>query len=586
MAIIIPGPPQVQQSPLQLPRAPGQIEGEAGHLNAASQQALRAAQVIALDQQRKQNVANVNQAMADTLDAVRVQETEWKERRGVGALDLNKTAQGWWDKTPAEIGKRYLTNPAQQQLYAQEVQNLRARSLDGVAAHVSRESTQAVFDTQDAKVSGLINQAAQNVGNPDEVASARTELIKTVSATAVLAGMSQDKAKEYARGNLTKFHVSVIENLVGDSPENARAYYEAYKSRGEIDGGAYKGIEGILKSGDGRKRSYALVDEARAKGLSGSRAMDYIAKHAKDADDRAMAEGIQRSYDADAQRAENEFLQDLGVRAERVYGARNRLADVYADPKLLRQLELHRPDVLRALRQRGDTPQDAVATDWERYDALGAKVDNATAEELRTMDFAADQDKLNGRQLDDLQKRRDSRIKALTTGDRDTVATREQILSAAIAQDKQMTKDKQLAGLFRQRVNESLYAQQKAGVALNDETIGKTVSKLLTEMVRPRAYWSAEKLPAYRVIGLPNADDFHVSVSDDARELAIELLKGKKVNPTPEAVNSLLGNMAATGDLEEFEKTAAQEAYARKRTKGGAAKIVEPEVDPATGLPR
>ena len=267
--------PQVTEAPLPTARqesiaSPGLFDAGGAQLERFGGSAVKAggdALTIAADMQTRQNLDMIMRAETGAKTDYIAYEQQAQQRHGQNAKQVTTDTADWWDKRIA-AGADNLENPLQQQLYRQRMANIRVASLDSMSKFEAGQLRASSIESQKASVGSSINWAAANVDNPNVLAIAKNDIVKSTQALNVIEGNvgleGQKIADKNMMENLTTYHTQIIQNLAKDNHDAkaAQEYFDA--NRGEINGTGYDVIQKMLDRQGGIVQAQNFVDKLAA----------------------------------------------------------------------------------------------------------------------------------------------------------------------------------------------------------------------------------------------------------------------------------------------------------------------------------
>ncbi|MCA3247396.1 MAG: hypothetical protein ING29_13065 [Azospirillum sp.] len=172
-------------------------------------------------------------------------------RRGGNAIRAYEDATKWWDES-TRAAVEGMANPNQQRLLRGILLRRRDASLDGVARHVARERQTYIGEVTDARVKGLVADAAAAYNDEGKVNGIILEADGALREWGRRMGQAPELIDLNARAARSSIRRSVIERMAIDNPMAAMRYYEANK--GDLDGTTQQAIEKALKGAVDRQK--------------------------------------------------------------------------------------------------------------------------------------------------------------------------------------------------------------------------------------------------------------------------------------------------------------------------------------------
>jgi hypothetical protein len=186
-------------------------------------------------------------------------------RRGGNAMGAYEDATKWWDES-TRAAVEALENPNQQRLLQGILLRRRDQALDGVSRHVARERQTYIGEATDARVKGLVADAAAAYNDEGKVNGLIEEADGLIRFWGQRQGQAPEKIDLARRAARSTIRQSVIERMAVDNPMAAQRYYEANK--GDLDGTTQQAIEKALKGAVGRQRANMAVERVLPKGAA------------------------------------------------------------------------------------------------------------------------------------------------------------------------------------------------------------------------------------------------------------------------------------------------------------------------------
>ena len=183
-------------------------------------------------------------------------------RRGGNAISAYDDAAKWWDES-TRAAVEGMANPNQQRLLQGILLRRRDASLDGVARHVARERQTYIGEVTDARVKGLVADAAAAYNDEGKVNGIISEADGAIREWGRRQGQAPELIDLNARAARSSIRHSVIERMAVENPMAAMRYYEANK--GDLDGATQQAIEKALKGAVGRQRANMAVSSVMPK---------------------------------------------------------------------------------------------------------------------------------------------------------------------------------------------------------------------------------------------------------------------------------------------------------------------------------
>lgn len=172
-------------------------------------------------------------------------------RRGGNAMGAYEDATKWWDES-TRAAVEALENPNQQRLLQGILLRRRDQALDGVSRHVARERQTYIGEATDARVKGLVADAAAAYNDEGKVNGLIEEADGLIRFWGQRQGQAPEKIDLARRAARSTIRQSVIERMAVDNPMAAQRYYEANK--GDLDGTTQQAIEKALKGAVDRQK--------------------------------------------------------------------------------------------------------------------------------------------------------------------------------------------------------------------------------------------------------------------------------------------------------------------------------------------
>lgn len=172
-------------------------------------------------------------------------------RRGGNAMGAYEDATKWWDES-TRAAVEALENPNQQRLLQGILLRRRDQALDGVSRHVARERQTYIGEATDARVKGLVADAAAAYNDEGKVSGLIEEADGLIRFWGQRQGQAPEKIDLARRAARSTIRQSVIERMAVDNPMAAQRYYEANK--GDLDGTTQQAIEKALKGAVDRQK--------------------------------------------------------------------------------------------------------------------------------------------------------------------------------------------------------------------------------------------------------------------------------------------------------------------------------------------
>jgi len=128
----------------------------------------------------------------------------------------------------------------------------RDASLDGVARHVARERQTYIGEVTDARVKGLVADAAAAFNDEGKVNGIISEADGAIREWGRRQGQAPEQIDLAARAARSSIRRSVVERMAIENPMAAQRYYEGVKA--DMDGATQQAIEKALKGAVDRQR--------------------------------------------------------------------------------------------------------------------------------------------------------------------------------------------------------------------------------------------------------------------------------------------------------------------------------------------
>lgn len=247
-----------------------------------------------------------------------------KQRTGVNAWNVMQDTSKWWDENSKKYGDT-LQTPRQQRLFAAQLGQLRGQSLDVMAGHEAAQRRASLEDSATASIVSSINLAAGNAGDPAVVSASKDDVLKRVQVVADLNGWSPAMREAKEAAYLTDFHKQVIQSLVDEQPDQARAYYEANK--GEIAGAAQAEIHKVIETGTTLHVAQTTADQLAGK--SEQDGIKWIRENLDGEQQKAASEEWRGRFAQDRAARDNQ-QKDFGDSAWKTFDQTGSLAGISA----------------------------------------------------------------------------------------------------------------------------------------------------------------------------------------------------------------------------------------------------------------
>lgn len=290
---------------------------------------------IATNMQERQNLDMVSRQETATKAAYIPFETSVKQMRGQDAVGATTKAADWWDKQ-IQDGADNLENPEQKRAYKLRMRQLQVAAVGSVANHEADQRRVSVDDATRASIGSSTSMAAANADNMEIVNQSRADIINSTRALGASEGWKPERLAQEITQNTSRMHVQVIENMVDQSTEAARAYYTDVKGRTingvpELDGAQHDKIDKLLKHSGALEEAQQKVDElsASAEPFSLADGLQQIREDLK-GETRAHAETMWQQRFTEIRHEREALQKDAADSAWGFYAKNRKLTDIPA----------------------------------------------------------------------------------------------------------------------------------------------------------------------------------------------------------------------------------------------------------------
>lgn len=146
-------------------------------------------------------------------------------------------------------------------------------ALNKVSSYAMSEFVSWENETSEARVSLFVNQAADNAGNPEQIAIALGAGVQEIKEMATRGGWSSDQLELKTKEFTSETHKAVIERfLASDQPSRAELYYKSLPKEA-ILGTVKDDLENAMLKNGVKKRSQRAADTIMNEGLPQTEAM-------------------------------------------------------------------------------------------------------------------------------------------------------------------------------------------------------------------------------------------------------------------------------------------------------------------------
>lgn len=265
--------PQLRTEALRAPQQQGASSAAAfGEVMGRQQQALAGA---AQDASNQVDRVFERKATDDAFRAETAAKAEWllfeqelRKRRGKDAEGIAQEADRWWQDAKERYGQQL--DPRAQQLISRSLGQARLSGMAGVMRYQEQELERSFIESTTAGI-GVEIQRYVTEGDPNGVAAAKGVIRRNLSILGARQGWTAEVMEQEMLKYTSQLHARMLDVLVDDDPEGAKAYFEA--NRSEIDSANQTRIDRIVtaasneREAEGRAASLATLpyDEQLAK---------------------------------------------------------------------------------------------------------------------------------------------------------------------------------------------------------------------------------------------------------------------------------------------------------------------------------
>jgi hypothetical protein len=453
----------------------------------------------------------------------------------------------WWDKEASKAAES-LTNPRQKALFSQKVMQYKGMAVGSFAGHEAVQRRESLEQSTQASIVSSINMAAANVGNPEMVLAAKTDVVQRTQMLAKINGWPPEYADAKREEYLTNFHKQVLQGIVDKDPKAAQDYFTLNK--GEIGGQHHAEIEKVLKTGATARRAQEFADEVMVKGLDEVTALAEARKKFEGDDEKNVVAEIKTRF-AEVGVARERAQRNAADEAWAIYGRTGKVNDI--PPSLLARLDGKDLAAIRNDQQshldREESRRDRAAnradreanraargpaTDWDRYYDLRREA-LSDPEAFKKRDLRREFPHLGKTEregLIDLQGKKPEELKDVASLDAQLSNAKDLLkLGGAANQEKR--------GRFDQVVTEAVRTEEKrVGKKLGFEERQKIIDRMVIEG-DVNGWIPGGSRRRFEVLGTPEEAKFAAKVPEGDRAKITEALKRAGRPVTDEAVREL-----------------------------------------------
>lgn len=497
-------------------------------LGAALQGAGSDMQSIAQDQQHVMNADQVLKTETSFKnDYLQYQQT-LQNRKGQNAWGVTNDLTSWFDKA----GSKYqdsLANDAQRRAFAATFDSVRTQGLESTGKFEADQRMQSLNESGKDSIQASINLAAADHNNQSTIDGAKSDITRRVQLLAQLNGWSPEVRDAQMTSALTDMHKQVIQALVDENPDHAKAYYDANKN--EIAGQDRDVIDKVIRVGTIRQIGQQATDAIMGQNLTETQALQVARTKFTGAQQDEVVHRVQERYqEIDAIRE-----RDQKTAADHAWGAYTKGGESLSAVPTTVLAAMDGKDVL-ALKREAEahaTGKD-VDTNWETYYGLRALASQDPSKFTGT-DLRQYYPKLGPDQRKELIDIQDQ----VKKGGSNDVQSLEQQLGQTHEVMKWSATDAEKKGKFDSAVTKELAVQQDAiGRKLTYDERQKVIDRMAIQGNYPGSPWFSPGHFA-DVSGTSKQDQFVPKIPDDEKAQIAAALQRRKMPVSDEAVMKL-----------------------------------------------
>lgn len=520
--------PQVSATSDPSGALPGGNAGEQWvQAGAALQQAGADQNSVALDQQHMANADTVLKTETSFKNDYLAFQQSIQNRKGQNAWGVTQDVHDWFDKAAPKYSDA-LENDAQRRAFAATFDSVRTQGLETTGKFEADQRTASVNESGKDSIQASINLAAADHNNPATIDGAKSDITKRIQLLGVLNGWSPEVQTAQMTNALTDLHKQVIQALVDENPDHAKAYYDANKN--EIAGQDRDVIDKVIREGTIRQIGQQATDQIMTQGLNETAALaEARSKYTGQQQDEVVRRVQERYAEADAIRE-----RDQKTAGDAAWNAFSKGGSITAVPTTtLAGMDGKDRIALQKEAQAQATGKN-VDTDWTTYYGLRAMASQDPTK-FSSTDMRLYYDKLGPDQRKELIDIQDQVKKG---GSNDVQSLNEQL-----AQTHEIMKwgnsDADKKGAFDSAVTRELAVQQGTiGRKLTYDERQKVIDRMSIQGNYPGGPWF-HTAHFSDVAGTENADKFQPKIPDDEAAKIKAALQRRNMPVTDDAVMRL-----------------------------------------------
>lgn len=485
-------------------------------------------QSIAMDQQHIQNADTVLKAETQFKNDYLTYQQSLQNRKGQNAWGVTQDLSNWFDKTAPKYNDSF-ANDAQRRAFAATYDSVRTQGMETTGKFEADQRQASVNESGKDSIQASINMAAADHNNQATIDGAKSDITRRIQLLGMLNGWSPEIQGAQMTNALTDMHKQVIQALVDENPDQAKAYFDRNKQ--EIAGSDRDVIDKVIRQGTIRQIGQQATDKIMGQNLSEGAALSVARSQFTGQQQDEVVRRVQERYaEADAIRERDQ--KTAGDKAWNIFSkAGQNLSSV--PTTTLAAMDGKDRIALEKEAQAHATGKD-VDTDWTTYYGLRAQA-SQNPQAFSGNDLRQYYPKLGPDQRKELIDIQDQ----VKKGGQNDVQSLDQQLAQTHEVLKWGSGDADKKGAFDSAVTRALATEQNSlGKKLSYDQRQAVIDRMAISGNYPGGPWF-RTAHFSEVAGTTQEGNFHPTIPDDEKTKITQALQRRNMPVTDDAVMKL-----------------------------------------------